>query len=209
VVVAWVGGGWHSELALQHELARHELSLRPAPCAALRPAPLLRSAPLCTYLLNPAMTLQTCLQARSLKQRFVSCSQVKRNACKRVTQSIQTRNRWYDTNVFFRGLRPLKRTLRNTNWSYRDGTGPPVPPRPSRVQCSVFSTVWCSSAGDRRPHNPLHAPLPRAQRTDGARLGYRQVGGIEWTTNLYRGVNVSGSGAPAGLSAAPAVKSRG
>jgi hypothetical protein len=66
-------------------------------------------------LLNPTMTLQTCLQARSLKQRFVSCSRVNLNACKRVTKSTQIRNGMYDK--FF----ILKRTLRKTNWSYWDG----------------------------------------------------------------------------------------
>jgi hypothetical protein len=48
-------------------------------------------------LLNQTMTLQTCLQSRSLKQRFVSCSRVKRNACKRVTKSTQIRNGMYGT----------------------------------------------------------------------------------------------------------------
>ncbi len=79
MVVAWVGG-WHGwgdggnvESAL-HELAQHELARR-------------QSSP-CTCLYNPTMTLQTCLQARSLKQRFVSCSRVKRNACKLVTIQI-------------------------------------------------------------------------------------------------------------------------
>ncbi len=50
--------------------------------------------------LNPTMTLQTCLQARSPKQRFVSCSRVKRNACKKVTKSTQIRNGMCDTNFF-------------------------------------------------------------------------------------------------------------
>jgi hypothetical protein len=39
-------------------------------------------------LLNPTMTLQTCLQARRLKQSFVSCSRVKRIACKRDTNEL-------------------------------------------------------------------------------------------------------------------------
>ncbi len=46
------------------------------------------------------LTLQTCLQARSLKQSFVSCSRVKRIACKRDTKSTQIRNGMYDTNFF-------------------------------------------------------------------------------------------------------------
>jgi hypothetical protein len=74
VVVAWVGGGWHGgNVAQKH----HQL-------------------------LNQTMTLQTCLQARSLKQRFVSCSRVKLDACKRVTKSTQIRNGMCDTNFFSR-----------------------------------------------------------------------------------------------------------
>ncbi len=81
MVVAWVGGGCPLSFELQHELARRQ------------------SSP-CTCLYNPTMTLQTCLQARGLKQRFVSCSQVKRNVCKRVTKSTKIRNGMYDTNFF-------------------------------------------------------------------------------------------------------------
>jgi hypothetical protein len=88
VVVAWVGGGWHGgnvESALRHELARHELA---------------RLAPRAITMHTPTMTLQTCLQACSLKRSYVSCSRVKRNACKRVTKSTQIRNIICDT-IFF------------------------------------------------------------------------------------------------------------
>jgi hypothetical protein len=48
-------------------------------------------------LLNPTMNLQTFLQARSLKQSFVSFSRVKQIACKRDTKSTEFRNGMYDT----------------------------------------------------------------------------------------------------------------
>jgi hypothetical protein len=60
--------------------------------------PVILARAITMQLLNQTMNLQTCLQARSLKQRFVSCSRVKRNACKRVTKSTQIKNGMYDTN---------------------------------------------------------------------------------------------------------------
>jgi hypothetical protein len=52
-------------------------------------------------LLNPTMTLQTCLQARSLKQILVSCSRVKRIACKRKPNPPKSGTECM-TRIFFR-----------------------------------------------------------------------------------------------------------
>jgi hypothetical protein len=70
--VARVGGGWHGGNV--ESVLQHELAYRRHHHAIAQPS--------------------------SLNQRFVLCSRVKRNACKRVIKSTQTRNGMYDTICF-------------------------------------------------------------------------------------------------------------
>ncbi len=178
MVVAWVGGGWHGgnvELALQHELARHEL------------ARLHEQSPSNCSTHNDLANLSASSQPQTTSN---SCSRMKRNACKRVTKSTQFRNGMYDTIFFLRGLRPLKRTLRKTNWSYRDGTHIRTHAR-ARTHlhtpaCACCLVTWdlnaCArrmaqvGAGAQSPDARTHAARTRTRTRPPALAAWAQVG---------------------------------